>query len=64
MIVTAKGWGFKYCTECRGITDGRCACMMYQDGIDTSDCEAHRGRGHTGGGCKCAPKKEEPDLPA
>lgn len=46
---------FAWCLRCRGVTRGRCRCMMYQDGIDTSACSAHRHVGHTGA-CSCKTK--------
>lgn len=49
-----------WCEACFGVIRGRCLCMMYQDGIDTSECPAHRKGVHVGGGCKCTPKSKNP----
>jgi hypothetical protein len=50
--------GFVYCSDCRGVIDGPCDCMMHQDGIDMSGCEAHRDSGHVGR-CKCDDPRSE-----
>lgn len=46
---------FEWCRTCRGVLRGPCDCMMHQDGIDTSACEAHRGGVHVPS-CTCAAK--------
>lgn len=44
---------WSWCHACRGVLRGRCPCTMHQDNINTSNCPAHRGFGHIGGGCHC-----------
>lgn len=59
--VRAKS-GFVYCKDCKGVVDGPCDCMMYQDGIDTSRCEAHRDSGRVGK-CKCGDALRSAERP-
>ena len=44
---------WSWCGECHLVIDGRCQCFLHQDGVDSSQCPAHKRQGMAYGRCKC-----------